>query len=312
MHAFDAMQLFVRIAELGSFSQAAAERGLPRSSASTAIRQLESMLGTQLLHRTTRKLRLTADGQQFHERCRDLLADFDETRNLFQQDERSLHGRLRVDMSSGIARRIVIPALRDFLRAHPQLVVELSSTDRRVDLVREGFDCVIRVGKVADSSLVARRIGAFEILTLASPDYLRERGIPRTLEDLAGHTLIHYAPSFGAPADGFEYLDSDGHYRTLAMPGALFVNNADAYQAACLSGLGLIQAPALGSLGALDAGALVEVLPAYRAEPMPVYLLYPHRRNLSRRVRVFMAWLETILRPHLMRADDAQAGTSVP
>ncbi|MGN6152054.1 MAG: LysR family transcriptional regulator [Lysobacteraceae bacterium] len=303
MHALDAMQLFVRIAERGSFTRAADELGQPRSVASAAVRTLEAQLGTQLLHRTTRRVRMTDDGRQFYERCRDLLADYDEVRSLFQRSGEALRGRLRVDMSSGLARHLVIPALPGFLRAHPQIALELSATDRRVDVVGEGFDCVVRVGPLAESSLVARPLGAFEILNCAAPGYLQARGVPRSLDDLAGHTLVHYVSQFGAAPEGWEYRDADGAWRTLPMPGALTVNNAEAYQAACLAGLGLIQAPAPGVRAHLAAGTLVEVLPDLRAEPMPVWVLYPHRRHLSRRVRAFMDWLEATLRPHLLPAD---------
>jgi DNA-binding transcriptional LysR family regulator len=300
VHSIDAMRMFMRVAELASFTQAADSLGLPKSSVSTALQRLEAELATQLLHRTTRRVRLTADGQQFYERCRDLLADLDEVQTMFQRSDQSLHGRLRVDMSSGMARYQVIPALPAFLAAHPALVLELSCTDRRVDLVREGFDCVVRVGAVADSSLIARPLGALEMLNCASPAYLQAHGIPQTLEALSTHRLIHYASTFGGAPDGWEYRGEDGRYRSLPMPGALVVNSAEAYQEACLAGMGLIQAPASGLRARLRSGALVEVLPQYRAEPMPVTLLYPQRRNLSRRVRVFMDWLEQTLRPFLL------------
>ncbi len=299
MNSIDAMRMFVRVAELASFTQAADSLGLPKSSVSTALQKLEAELATQLLHRTTRRVRMTADGQQFYERCRDLLADLDDVQSMFQRSGQSLSGRLRVDMSSGIARNLVIPVLPAFMAAHPALQLELSCSDRRVDLVREGFDCVIRVGTVADSSLIARPLGAFEILNCASPAYLQAHGTPQTLDALSSHKLIHYASTFGGAPDGWEYRDEDGLYRSLPMSGSLVVNSTEAYQEACLAGLGFIQAPASGLRALLDRGALVEVLPQYRAEPMPVTLLYPQRRNLSRRVRVFMDWLEQTLIPHL-------------
>lgn len=300
MHSVEAMRMFTRVAELASFTQAADSLGLPKSSVSTALQKLEAELGTQLLHRTTRRVRLTADGQQFYERCRDLLADLDDVQGMFQHSGQALSGRLRVDMSSGIARHQVIPALPAFLAAHPALQLELSCTDRRVDLVREGFDCVVRVGTVADSSLIARPLGALDVLNCASPAYLEAHGTPQTLEALSGHRLIHYASSFGGAEDGWEYRDEDGRYRSLPMAGALVVNSAEAYQDACLAGLGFIQAPGSGLRALLDRGALVEVLPQYRAEPMPVTLLYPQRRHLPRRVRVFMDWLEATLAPYLL------------
>jgi DNA-binding transcriptional LysR family regulator len=300
MHSIDAMRMFMRVAELASFTQAADSLHLPKSSVSTALQKLEAELATQLLHRTTRRVRLTADGQQFYERCRDLLADLDEVQTMFQSSDQSLRGRLRVDMSSGIARHQVIPALPAFMAAHPALELELSCSDRRVDLVREGFDCVVRVGVVADSSLIARPLGAFEVLNCASPGYLQAHGTPQTLESLSTHKLIHYASTFGGAVDGWEYRDKDGRYRSLPMAGALVVNSAEAYQEACLAGMGLIQAPASGLRALLRSGALVEVLPQHRAEPMPVTVLYPHRRHLSRRVRAFIDWLERTMQPFLL------------
>jgi DNA-binding transcriptional LysR family regulator len=223
---------------------------------------------------------------------------------MFQQAPQALRGRLRVDMPSRVARNFVIPRLPEFLAAHPQLELELGSTDRRVDLVREGFDCVLRVGTLGDSTLVARPLGAFRIINCASPDYLRRHGTPRTLDDLAQHRLIHFVPVFGAKPDGWEYFDGDA-WRVRPMAGVLSVNNADAYEAACVAGLGLIQVPAVGMQTLLQEGRVVEVLPEYRAEPMPVTLLYAHRRNLSRRVQAFMQWLAQTLAPVLAQQASA-------
>jgi DNA-binding transcriptional LysR family regulator len=152
------------------------------------------------------------------------------------------------------------------------------------------------VGTLQDSSLIARPLGAYRIVNCASPDYLHRHGVPQRIEDLAHHRLIHYVPHFGARPEGFEYFDGQT-YRTVSMPGALTVNNAEAYEAACLAGLGIIQAPVVGMHALLVQGRLVEVLPECRAEPMPVTLLYAARRNLSQRVRIFMEWLAEILQP---------------
>lgn len=197
-----------------------------------------------------------------------------------------------------IARRFVIPRLPEFLAVHPQLEIELSSTDRRVDLVHEGFDCVLRIGSLDDSGLVARRLGELVQLNCASPAYLRAHGTPRSLEELSRHRVVRYAPAMGAAATGFEYHDGE-RWRTWPMASCITVNNTDAYQAACLAGLGLIQAPALGLEALLERGELVEVLPQLRGPALPVSLIYPSRRNLPRRVQAFMAWLETILQPAL-------------
>lgn len=298
MNRLDAMQTFVRVAELSSFTRAADLLGLPKASVSTAVQQLEAELGVRLLNRTTRRVELTQDGRAFYERCRDLLADVDELSTMFQH-ERTLSGRLRVDMSSGLAVNFVVPQLPAFLAAHPQLQLELSSTDRRVDLIREGFDCVIRVGAVGDSTLIARRLGALRIVNCASPDYLQRYGVPRRLSDLAQHRLVDYVPTLGGRSSGWEYRDGEG-YKTLQMPVALTVNNAHAYEAACLAGLGLVQMPIAGKQALFESGQLVEVLADQPAEPMTVTLLYAHRRHLSKRLRVFMDWVAAILKPQLI------------
>lgn len=298
MTRLDALLMFVRVAELASFTQAADSLGCPKARVSTTVQQLEASLGTRLLHRTTRRVQLTQDGQVFYERCKDLLADVDELQSMFQQGAQGLRGRLRVDMPTGVAREQVIPRLPEFLGAHPQLDVELSSTDRRVDLVREGFDCVLRVGPLGDSGLVARPLGHFRQINVASPAYLAAHGVPRSLQDLAHHRVIHYVSILGAKPVGWEWSDENGPH-SLPMPGALIVNNAEAYQAACLAGLGLIQAPAAGVRRLVEQGDLVEVLPQWQAPALPVSLLYANRRHLPRRVQVFMAWMAQVLVPYL-------------
>jgi DNA-binding transcriptional LysR family regulator len=295
------MHIFARVAELSSFTQAAERLGITKASVSAAISQLESKLQTRLFFRTTRKVELTQDGRAYFERCQDLLADLEEAASMFQRGPQDVSGRLRVDMASGIAKNIVVPRLPEFLRTYPKIEMELSSTDRRVDLIREGFDCVLRVGNVVDSSLIARQLGRFRILNCVSPGYVEMYGIPRSIEDLRHHSLVHYVPVLGAKSGGFEYVDAKGEVIDVEMAGVMTVNNADAYQAACLAGLGIIQAPEVGVAELLAAGTLVEVLPEFQAEPMPVSLLYANRRYLPRRTQTFMAWIADVLRPHLMR-----------
>lgn len=304
MNPLDAMQIFVRVAEQGGFTRAADSLGIPKASASTAVQQLENALGARLLHRTTRRVELTQDGRAYYERCKDLLSDMDELQSMFQRGGQALRGRLRVDMSSGMARKMVIPRLPEFLAAHPHIEIELSGTDRFVDVVREGFDCVLRVGELVDSSLIARRLGWLRFLHCASPAYLERHGVPRTLQDLAEHTLVHYAATLGARSSGLEYPDGQGGYRTLPMAGAVTVNNSESYEAACLAGLGLVQIPEPGARELIEQGLLVEVLPDLRPEPMPVSLIYANRRHLPRRVQAFMDWIAEILAPHMMQ--DAQ------
>jgi len=301
MKTLEAMQVFVRVAEQGSFTRAAESLGLLKATASVAVRELENSLGTRLLHRTTRKVQMTLDGQLYYERCKELLSELDNLQTMFQQSGESLRGRLRVDMPSGIARLYVIPRLPEFLQVHPHIELELSSTDRLVDPIQEGFDCVLRAGAPRDPQLIARPLGRLILINCASVDYLRRRGTPQTLADLAEHDLIHYVSRLGSKSEGFEYPQSGG-YRTLAMSGPLVVNNSDAYNAACLAGLGMIQEPEIGVREHVARGVLVEVLPRYRPEPMSLSLLYAHRRNLPKRVRVFMDWVAEILRPVLADA----------
>jgi len=298
--SLDTLQVFVKVAELSSFTQAALSLGVPKASVSTAVQRLETALGTRLFHRTTRRVQLTQDGQACLERCLDLLADLNDMQTMFQPAASGLTGRLRVDIPLRLARDLVTPALPAFFEAHPGLELELSSTDRRVDVVREGFDCVLRVGPLNDSSLVARPLGALEMVNLASVQYLARHGEPATLADLAQHRLIHYTPLLGQRSTGFEWQDEAGALHVVPMAGALTVNNSEAYMGACLAGLGIVQVPRRGNDGEVRSGRLREVLPGHRAAPMPVHLLYPHRRQLPRRVQVFMQWLADLMAPRLI------------
>ena len=297
MNRLDAMQVFVRVADLASFTQAADQLGMSKAAVSMAVRELETGLGTRLLQRTTRKVHLTPDGLTFHERCRHMLDEMDALQTLFRQGSAALSGRLRIDMPIGVARHIVLPQLPAFLQQHPRLQVELSSTDRRVDVIKEGFDCIIRVGRLDDSSLIARPLGHFPMVNCASPEYLARHGTPQGLGDLAGHRLVDYAPALGGRAAQFEYVEG-GRVHRLELPAAVAVNNSDAYQAACLAGLGIIQAPFTGLADLLAQGRLVPILDGYRAEPMPVTLLYPNRRHVAQRTQRFMDWIAELMQGH--------------
>jgi len=294
MNQLEVMKIFVRVAELASFTQAADQLSLPKASVSGAVKQLENSLGTRLLQRTTRTVQMTHDGLVYYERCKDMLIDMEELHSLFRHDESGLSGRIRVDMPIGIARLNIMPRLPEFMLRHPGLAIELSSTDRRVDLIREGFDCVIRVGTLFDSNLIARPLGHFRLINCASPDYIRLHGMPVDLDDLDHHKMIHYAPSFGAGISTFDYMAGDQSL-SRAVPGAIAVNNSDAYQSACLAGLGIIQVPEHGVRDLLDQGRLVEVLPDFCAAPMPISMLYANRRHLPKRTQLFMQWVADVL-----------------
>lgn len=298
MDKIHAMQLFIRVAELESFSRAADSLGLPKGSVSRQIQALENQLGSRLLHRTTRRVQLTQDGMVYYERAKDLLSNLEELDSMFQSDPSSVSGRLRIDMPVAIARNVVIPRLPLFLQHYPGIELELSSSDRRVDVIREGFDCVVRVGHLQDSGLIARPLGKLTMVNCASPDYLTRFGYPESLDDLDAHAVVHYATTLGVRPQGFEVV-IDKTTRWVNTGGVLTVNSTETYYAACLAGLGIVQVPRVGVRDALRSGKLVEILPQYRAEPMPVSLIYPHRRNLSRRVHLFMEWLTEIMKEYV-------------
>jgi DNA-binding transcriptional LysR family regulator len=293
----DTLRMFVKVAELASFTRAAEHLGLSKARVSMAIRGLEADVGSRLLQRSTRAVRLTSDGEEFVARARQLVNDAEELASLFQAPS-SLRGRVRVDMPQSLARSIFIPRLPELLAAHPHLEVQLSTTDRRVDVVREGFDCVLRVGKMEDSGLVARRLGELPMMNCASPAYLKRYGIPRSLDDLRDHQVVHYSVRFGTDSPGFEYRDG-GRYREQPMRSLITVNSTDSYRAACLVGLGIIQSPRMGLLPSVATGELVEILPQHTCQPLPISLVHAYGRNMPRHVRVVMSWIGEIVKAQL-------------
>ncbi len=293
----DAVRMFLKVAELASFTRAAEHLGLSKARVSTRVQQLEGELGSRLLQRSTRAVRLTPDGEEFLARARQLLDDADELAAMFDTPS-TLRGRVRVDLPQSLARSVFIPRLPELLAAHPRLEVLLSTTDRRVDLVREGFDCVLRVGKLTDSGLVARRLGELAMMNCASPAYLKKHGTPRSLDDLDRHLVVHYSLRFGADTPGFEYRDG-AVWRERPMRSVITVNSTDSYQAACLAGLGIIQVPRIGVLASIAAGDLVEILPQHTCEPLPVSLVHAHGRHVPRHVRAVMSWIAQLVAPRL-------------
>lgn len=294
MDRIQQMQIFQRVAQLGSFIRTAEQLGLPKTSVSEAVQQLETQLNVRLLNRTTRRVELTQDGMAYYQRCVELLADFDDLQQLFQQQPELLKGVLRIDMPTNLAREAVIPALPQFLAQHPQLHIQLSSTDRKVDLIAEGFDAVIRIGQLNSSSLIARPLALLPQVNCVSPAYLQKFGKPETLDDLNSHNLVFYSQQLAGKPDGFEYRQ-DGKTRFWPMSGAITVNNAEAYTAACLAGLGMIQVPEVAVRQLVLQGKLVQVLPEYQPAAMPISVLYAHRRQLSRRLKVFIDWLQGLI-----------------
>ncbi|CFL29089.1 putative multidrug efflux transcriptional regulator CeoR [Burkholderia pseudomallei] len=293
MDRLQAMQVFTRVVDTNSFTKAAETLGLPRASVTTIIQNLEAFLGVRLMHRTTRRLSLTPDGAAYYERCVRILADVEETEASFQVNNRKPHGKLRVDMPGSIGRLILIPSLCEFHSRYPDIDLQLGLSDRPVDLLQEGVDCVIRVGALQDSSLVARRVGLFEGTTVASPAYLEKYGEPQTIEELAQHKAVNYFSSRTGRTIDWAFL-IDGKEVEVKMNGLVSVNDADAYVTCGLEGFGLIQPPLFMVLPHLRNGTLKEVLPGHKPLPMPISVVYPHRRHLSPKVRVFVDWVAEI------------------
>ncbi len=288
------LTVFARVAETASFTRAADALGLPRSSVSAAIQALEAGLGVRLLHRTTRRVTLTEDGTAFYERCQRLIGDYDELDALFRSDGQA-QGRLRANVPGRIGRLVIAPALPELLARYPALEIDMGVTDRPVDLVQEGVDCAIRVGALADSGLVARRLGDLAFGNYASPAYLERHGTPHRPDELTRHLAVRYASPQSGRAEQWEYV-VDGEARFLDMPARVTVNNAEAYIACAVAGLGLIQIPAYDARAHVAAGELVELMPDHRAAPVPISLIYPHRRHLSRRLQVFADWIDELFR----------------
>ncbi len=294
MDRIDLFRIFVRVVKCSSFTRAADTLGMPRSSVSAAVQELESRVGARLLHRTTRVVSPTHDGSAFYERCLRLIADVEEAENIFRQSA-TPSGRLRIDVPGRIGRLIIAPALPAFLDAYPEIDIDLGVTDRAVNLVEESVDCVLRVGPLADSGMIARSIGELRLINVASPAYLERYGLPQSPDDLQNHMAVNYASPASGRVEAWEWAEHEV-LRSMPMRGRVAVNSAEAYIACCLAGIGLIQIPAYDVRRHLEAGELVEVMPSYRAEPMPMTLLYPHRQHLSRRVHVFADWLESLLK----------------
>lgn len=302
MDRIDLFRIFARVVDCSSFTRAADTLGMPRSSVSAAIQELEGRVGARLLHRTTRVVSPTQDGAAFYERCLRLIADVEETENIFRQSA-TPSGRLRIDVPGRIGRLIIIPALSQFLEIYPEIDIDIGITDRAVNLIEDSVDCVLRVGPLGDSGLIARPIGDLALINVASPAYLERHGVPEGPNDLHDHIAVNYAsPSTGRVED-WEWLEG-GVLKTRPMRGRMTVNSAEAYIAACVAGFGLIQIPAYDVWRHIEAGELVEVMPGHRAAAMPMTLLYPNRQHLSRRLQVFADWLDDLLKREVLRLNN--------
>jgi len=290
MDRFDAMQLFTRIVDLGSFTQAAAALDIPRATATHAIKELEARLHVRLLERTTRQVRTTVDGQAFYERCRHLLRELEEAESSLSELAVNPRGRLRIDIHGAPAQAIVLPRIREFHERYPHIELVMGSGDRLVDLLREGVDCVVRAGEPKDSSLVTRRLALLPQVTCASPGYLAEYGTPTQPSELARHLGVNFFSASRPEVFPYEFL-VDGKLETYMLKDWISVNNADLYKICAEQGCGIIQVPRFSVERQLHEGSLVEILTHTPCPPMVYSVLYPHHRQLSPRVRVFIDWI---------------------
>jgi DNA-binding transcriptional LysR family regulator len=285
---FDAMRLFARIVERRSFTLAAQDLELPRSTVTEVVKRLEARLGVRLLERTTRQVRPTLDGEAYHQRCVAILAEIEEAEAAFTGAKPA--GLLRVDVHGTLARHFMLPGLPGFLERYPDIQLRIGEGDRYVDLVREGVDCVLRVGRPVDSSMVGRQIALLEEGTYASPAYLARHGMPASTNDLHTHTMIGFVSSASGSVIPLEF-QVDGTLMQISLPHAVSVAGAEMYISLARLGLGLIQVPRYRVQDDLAQGQLVEVLADHPPSSSPVYVLYPQSRQLSPRVRAFIDWV---------------------
>jgi DNA-binding transcriptional LysR family regulator len=296
MDRFDAMRVFARIVERRSFTAAADDLGLPRSSVTDAVKGLEARLGVRLLQRTTRQVSPTLDGEAYYQRCVSLIADMEDAEGAFVGAKPS--GQVRVDVHGTLARHFLLPDLPRFRQQYPDIRLHLSEAHQPLDMIREGFDCILRAGELSDSPLIRRRLALLERGTFASPVYLRRRGTPQTPDELGGHEMV----GFLSPDTG-EILPlvfgTGGKTRQVTLPALVTVTGPETNVACACIGLGLIQVPRYRVSSELAGGTLVEVLSGFPPSPLPVHVLYSPTRQLSPRLRVLMDWMAEQFRDRL-------------
>lgn len=293
MDRIEAMKRFVAVAHTGSFTQAAEQLNVPKSAISSSIAKLEKHLHVRLLHRSTRSVALTEIGKEYLAKCHCFLQELDAFEDHFRQPSDELSGLICVDMPGSFYNNVVLPNITKWFELHPKTEIKLIGADHRINPIKERVDFVVRVGELTDSNLVAKRLGIMPIINCASRTYLEKFGTPTTLEDLPKHYLIGYSTGDANQATGFEYKAS-GKTHYLDMPHRITVSTTNAYMASCLAGLGIIQVPKIGAHTHLKSGELVEVLPSYRCQPMPVSIVYESRQYMPKKTSAFIAWLTQI------------------
>ncbi|HBY1516102.1 TPA: LysR family transcriptional regulator [Klebsiella aerogenes] len=297
MDKLASMQVYVCVVDTHSFARAAEVLGLPRSTVSRVIKELESWLGIQLLQRTTRKLSVTADGRRYYDESKRLLADIATMESSFPGRSAQPKGRFKVGMPQSLARHCIIPRLPAFLRQYPELELLLCSSDNVEDIIQEGYDCVIRTGRIEDSTtLVARPLANFRWAVLASPDYIAAHGKPDNVDSLERHHAVGYLNHrTGRTTDWFFTLD-DGDV-AIRMKETLIVDDTDAYIQAGIQGVGLIRVASYLVAPYLQSGALVLCMENLFFD-LPLSLVYPQNRYLPPSVRAFYDWSRAVLHQH--------------
>jgi DNA-binding transcriptional LysR family regulator len=288
MDRLDAMRLYTRIVERRSFTRAAQDIGLPRSTVTDAVKDIEARLGVTLLQRTTRHVSPTLEGEAYYRRCLSIIAEIEDAESAFGGVKP--RGELRIDVHGSMLRRVLVPELPRFLKTYPDLQLHIGEGDRLVDLVREGVDCVVRAGTLRDSTMIARQIALMDEVTVASPAYLRAHGTPRSPADLDGHLMIGFVSSAIGHVLPLEFMVK-GKRELVTLPSTINVTGGETSIALCRLGLGIIQTPRYHVAHDLKVGRLVEVLAKYPPSPTPLSVLYPQSRGLSPRVRVFIDWV---------------------
>lgn len=282
------MAIFARVVEARSFTAAAAALDLSKSAVSKQVARLEDRLGARLLNRTTRRLSLTEVGAAFYERCARILVEVEDAELAVGRLQDAPRGTLRINAPMSFGQLHLAPAVADFLNGHPGLAIDLTLNDRIVDLVEEGYDVAIRISRLADSSLIARRLVPSRRVVCGSPAYFERHGVPRHPADLRRHNCLLY--SYLPSAEEWQFVGPDGP-AAVRVSGTLRANNGDALEAAMLTGLGVALQPTFIAGRDLQAGRLVAVMPDYVDESASVYAVYPHSRHLSAKVRAFIDFL---------------------
>jgi LysR family transcriptional regulator, regulator for bpeEF and oprC len=288
MDRFDAMRAFTRVVELNSFTKASTSLNVPPSTLSAQIIALEQRLNVKLLNRTTRHVSVTSEGAAFYDRTIRLLHELEETEASLARLAATPKGRLRIVMPNSLGRHVIVPALGDFFKRYPDIELEVGCTDRHVDLLQEGVDCVVRMGAVIDESLVARPLGHVRMVTCASPQYLKEFGTPLTPEDIERHYVVNYV----SPQRKIVPLEFVNGSDTLSVLGQrrMTVDDFVSHARAAVAGIGIAQLPECIASDYLAAGKLQAVLANYSSEKIALYILYPRNRRLSAKLRVFVEW----------------------